>query len=61
MMAKVLEQGAIPEIIIAAKSLPDQGEYALNYFIVSELPREKVLYIISRIKGLLDGSIKRDN
>ena len=60
MISQVLAKGGVPEIIIGAKA--GDGElYALDYFIVSPLKREQIIYVLSRVAGLLDGSIQSNN
>jgi len=60
MMSKVLEQGGVPEIVIGAR-VTNKEMHALDYFIVSPLERDKILYVLSRVVGLLDGSIRKGN
>ena len=60
MMANALQGGGVPEIVIAAKA--GSAELSqVDYYIVSRLEGEKIRYILSRVLGLLDGSIGRNN
>ena len=60
MMAEVLQYGGIPEIVIAAK-VTNRETSALDYFVCSPLERDKIYYVLTRVVGLMDGSIKRNN
>jgi hypothetical protein len=55
MMCEVLQAGGIPEIVIAAKTTHSAGY--LDYIIASPLPKDKILYVLRRVIGLIDGSI----
>ncbi len=59
MTAEVLKRGGIPSIVIGSK--PGAGKYAVDYFIVSPLPKGKIRYVLSRLAGLMDGSINESN
>ena len=55
MMAEVLQQGGLPEIVIAAKPIHSAGY--LDYFIASPLKKEEILHVLRRVTGLLDGTL----
>ena len=60
MLATVLKQGAVPEIMIAAR-IVNRDTHQLDYIIASPLDRKQVVYILSRMLKLLDGSIAESN
>ena len=55
MLADVISKGGLPELIIAAKAGPAPGY--VDYYIVTPLDKEKILYVLRRVAGLVDGSI----
>jgi len=57
MLVEVLKRGGCPAIIIAAKATHQAGY--LDYFISSPLPKEKILYVLHRVIGLLEGTIPK--
>jgi len=62
MMSRVLEQGGIPEIVIAAKT-GNRKLHEVTYFIAAAptMDKDQVKYILSRVLGLLDGRIQGNN
>ena len=59
MMGAVIDQGAIPEIVIGAKSTGPAGH--LDYVIVGNphMTKDQMEYVLRRVLGLIDGTIKR--
>ena len=62
MVTELLHTGAIPEVFIGA--IPkDESIGELDYIVAlaPNLDRKKAHYILTRVAGLLDGSIARNN
>jgi len=60
MMSTVLESGGIPEIVIAAKTI-NTATHELKYYVVSPLEQDQIRYVLTRVLGLMDGSIQENN
>jgi len=59
-MAKALELGGTPAIVISSRPVNrETGE--LEYSVASTLTRKEILYILTRVAGLMDGSIVTNN
>ena len=59
LMDSVLSQGGTPQIVIAAKTIGTG--HMLDYFVASPLAKDKIMYVISRVNALLNGSIAGGN
>lgn len=60
LMAETLRSGSTPMIVIGSKEI-DRKTSHLEYSIATKLNKTELLYILSRVKGLIDGSIARNN
>jgi hypothetical protein len=60
LLAEVLRTGGFPLIIIASEVVNPEL-YELKYSVAAKLPPEKIHYILTRVAGLIDGSIQGNN
>jgi hypothetical protein len=59
MLSQLLGWGGMPMLVIASKRIGDHKTPFVDYAVASELKQEDVLYVLRRVTGLMDGTIKR--
>ncbi|MHC4181513.1 MAG: hypothetical protein ACYSWU_28795 [Planctomycetota bacterium] len=59
MLTEILEWGGVPAIVIGMKQIGSKEVPYVDYVIAGELDKDKVLYVLRRLVGLIDGTIKR--